>query len=225
MRFGTTFLVSLGLSMTLVGCGGGAKGPVAGQEGGPCKGNGMCDSGLTCASNLCVRIGGGGTGGGAGTMGAAGTAGSGRGGTTGGAGAGGTTGTGGAGAGGNGGRGGSGGGSCTNTSSDPNNCGSCGHVCESGRCTGGECMPYPGACFQQSAGFTTCDAFCSSVGEVCVFSGCLGGVTVLSWPSEEIQLCETLPTSADEARQAPCDLVLQFDPGRADYRCCCTDTH
>jgi len=70
-----------------IGCGGGGGIP-AGSERGPCYPNGGCDLGLTCASDLCVRVetdaggrggggagAGGGGGGGSGTGGATGAAG------------------------------------------------------------------------------------------------------------------------------------------------------
>jgi hypothetical protein len=72
----------------------------AGSERCPCYGNGTCDSGLTCASAICVRIGNSGTGGSGGTSSQAGVGGAGAGsggatttGTGGTTGSGGTTGT------------------------------------------------------------------------------------------------------------------------------------
>jgi len=214
-----------------------------GSEGCPCR-DGACDGALECRSSLCVE-GGGGTGGAAGSSaGTSGTAtgggagvgvgGTGDSGGTGGSssggvpqgGVGGTSGAGGSGPPpGGAGSGGSGGSTCSDTTSDPNNCGACGHVCESSVCMNGQCTPYPGACFVEADGFTTCAAYCQSVGETCVFSGCGGGsVTVYSWPSEDASLCPGNPGTANSRRQAPCDLALEFDPGAAFYRCCCTDT-
>ena len=87
--------------LVLVGCGGGG-GKATGTEGGPCYGNKTCNTGLTCYSDLCVKVttgtagttGAGGRGGTTGAGGATSTAGTG--GTTGTAGATGTAGTGGA---------------------------------------------------------------------------------------------------------------------------------
>src|SRR6185295_1078900 len=87
--------------LVLAGCGGGG-GKATGTEGGPCYGNKTCNTGLTCYSDLCVKVttGTAGTRGAAGTTGAAGAAGTtgaaGAAGTTGAAGAAGTTGAGGA---------------------------------------------------------------------------------------------------------------------------------
>jgi hypothetical protein len=44
----------------------GSSAPPAGEERGPCYGNGTCNAGLSCYSSICVRTGGGGTGGGGG---------------------------------------------------------------------------------------------------------------------------------------------------------------
>lgn len=47
---------SLGLLVALlVGCGGGDSAPADGEERGPCYGNGTCNAGLTCLSDVCVR--------------------------------------------------------------------------------------------------------------------------------------------------------------------------
>ena len=109
-----------------LGCGGGgtAKGNdggcPAGSETCPCYGNGTCDQGLACASNLCVNLSGSGNGGasgqaGAGSMGSGGS--TGRGGSGGATGSGGQMATGGAGgqtgSGGTGGQVGTGGGTGT----------------------------------------------------------------------------------------------------------------
>ena len=159
--------------LTAAACGG-SKGQTCAQgtESCPCDGNSMCNAGLSCLSKVCVNVGG--TGGGVGGGGQGGTAG---GGATGGSGRGGSGGTM---AGGSGGAstGGSGGSCAANTSTDPQNCGACGHVCKSadptfggcptgGCCAAGKCNPYPGACITQPEGFTTCTAYCASIGETC----------------------------------------------------------
>ena len=65
-----------------LGCGGGGGTP-AGSERGPCYPNGGCDLGLTCASDLCVRVETDGGGRGGGNMGAGGGGAGGMGGATG----------------------------------------------------------------------------------------------------------------------------------------------
>lgn len=49
------WFVVAGLSAVIVGCGGG-RGAEAGSETGPCYPNTTCNAGLTCLSNLCVRV-------------------------------------------------------------------------------------------------------------------------------------------------------------------------
>lgn len=84
-------LISLLTSLALVSCGGSTT--PAGSERGPCYGNKTCDPGLTCASDVCVKIGTGGSGGGAGNGGAGGgTGAAGRGGMSGESGRGGSAG-------------------------------------------------------------------------------------------------------------------------------------
>jgi hypothetical protein len=59
--------------LLLLGCGAPDEGSnAAGSEGGACYRNGTCDSGLTCASQLCVRISGAAGAGGSGSTGGAG---------------------------------------------------------------------------------------------------------------------------------------------------------
>jgi len=253
MQWSRAWLLTIAVATALApaACGGSSPASCSqGTERCPCFGNSTCNSGLTCASNTCVSLGGaGGATGMGGTTGSGGTGGSSKGGAggtdsagTGGpstAGAGGTSaaGTGGpAGSGGGGAGGGGGGGSCTNTSTDPQSCGTCGHVCKSadptfggcpmgGCCTAGKCGPYPGACITQPDGFTTCADYCASVGETCVEKGCVrGSVTFESWSSAD--LCDSFFNPAPGFSTGACDSTIQWTSGTFRYiRCCCTDTH
>lgn len=208
-----------------------------GTERCPCYGNSTCNPGLTCASNTCVNLGG--AGGGSGSGG--GSGGSSRGGTggTNTAGAGGTStaGTGGTSTGGRGGTnaGGSGGGSCTaNTSTDPMNCGTCGHVCKnaapvfgaycpsSGCCVSGSCGPSFSPCLTQ-ADATTCASYCSSIGETCVQGGCVSGTTWLGWGSANA--CAVFHIPSEAISGGACTDPIQFNAAAMQVRCCCTDTH
>jgi hypothetical protein len=94
MRSIALAIVSL-IGLTVVGCGGGS-GPAAGSERGACYGNGTCNTGLECLSNICVKpatTGAAGTSGAAGTTGVGGMAGASGGGTGGAGGGGGVGGT------------------------------------------------------------------------------------------------------------------------------------
>src|SRR5262245_1658642 len=51
MRTSVGLALALSLSLAMA-C---SSGPAAGSERGPCYGNGTCDTGLVCLSNLCVR--------------------------------------------------------------------------------------------------------------------------------------------------------------------------
>lgn len=104
MRLGAWFAVVSILAMgAAAGCGSSSK--AAGSEGGPCYGNGSCNSGLTCFSKLCVEATGTGGAAGGASGGAAGGA-AGKGGSGGANGSGGTAGAAGKGAGGSGAAGG-----------------------------------------------------------------------------------------------------------------------
>jgi hypothetical protein len=84
MRLTSVVVLAIGACAIFGACGGGSSGPKAGDERGACYGNGSCNAGLTCASNVCVRIAGnGGTTGDAGMTGTAGNGGSAAAGTTG----------------------------------------------------------------------------------------------------------------------------------------------
>jgi hypothetical protein len=222
------------IAFTNAACGGSNQQTCTqGTEGCHCGANSTCNTGLTCASNTCVNLGGaGGASGAAGTTGAAGS-----GATAGASGgnAGGTSSTGtgrgyrrnscrrsgGAGTGG-------GAGSCTaNTSTDPQNCGACGHVCKSaapefnsycppgGCCAGGQCGPSFSSCLSQ-AQVTNCADYCASIGETCVEKGCaLGGITWLAWGTENA--CNIFHNPSPTFSTAPCTANVAFASGAAVF--------
>jgi hypothetical protein len=116
------------------------------------------------------------------------------------------------------------------------NCGACGHVCKStdpafggcptgGCCAAGKCAAYPGACIMQTAGFTTCNEYCASIGETCVQKGCVrGDVTLQSWSTAD--LCDSFFNPASGFSEGSCDATIVWDTGTFRYiRCCCSDTH
>ena len=248
-------IAAVAVFVALHACGGSSgKSCTQGTESCPCYGNSTCNPGLTCASNTCVSLGG--AGGATGVAGIGGTTGSGAtgGSSRGGAGGASASGTGGASSAGTGGKstagaggtaaggsagagsGGSGGGSCTSTSTDPMNCGACGHVCKSadpvfescptgGCCAGGKCGAYPASCITQQEGFTNCSDYCASIGETCSQLGCVRGkVTWQSWSSASD--CQTFLNPAEGFSIGTCDATISWDSGTFRYiRCCCTDTH
>jgi hypothetical protein len=121
---------------------------------------------------------------------------------------------------------------CTNTQTDPNNCGHCGKVCRgldstctaTSCCKSGSCAPFMGQCIQQSDGFTTCTAYCQSIGESCVPTACLAGRTWAGWSSGFKDRCDTLGPNGESGSGA-CDEVLPWNTGTSYWvRCCCSDT-
>ncbi len=184
------------------------------------------------SSNAGGTGGGGGQGGTAGGGATGGSSSGGSGGTTT-AGAGGTT-TGGSGGVGTGGSGGSG--TCTNTSTDPQNCGACGHVCKNanpvfggscpsaGCCVNGTCGPSPGACITQQDSFTTCASYCASIGETCAPQGCaLSDVTWDAWGTAT--RCQSTFNPVEARDRGACDTPIGWNGTVVYVRCCCTDTH
>jgi hypothetical protein len=129
-------------------------------------------------------------------------------------GAGGVAGAGGSGTGGNGG--------CGDTSSDPRNCGVCGHACR-GQCAAGACQPSFAACFNRTQ-FDTCDAFCSSIGESCTPT-CSDGRTVWQgWDPLGQSSCE-IHQNSDQSSTGSCSDPLPPLSGAVGFfNCCCTDT-
>ncbi len=55
-RRGVVIYVASTIALALIGCGGGTSGPAEGSEGGPCYGNGTCDTGLVCGTDdICHK--------------------------------------------------------------------------------------------------------------------------------------------------------------------------
>src|SRR6478609_4278264 len=179
-------------------------------------GNGTCDADLECNSQLECVVGSPSSGGTPGTDGGTGGSPPATGGTVGSGGSVVTTGGTSSASGGDTASGGST--SCGDTSSDSENCGECGHVCESS-CEDGQCRPALVGCFEEDSGLATCDEYCPSIGETCS-EEC--GVAASAWASIDLAWCEN-----DEdpySYVSKCDDPLPYSDNNAIYRCCCTDS-
>lgn len=108
---------------------------------------------------------------------------------------------------------------CIDIMADANHCGSCAGICEGG-CDAGKCAPKYGACFDMASPIETCDAYCDSVGEVCVAGGCEGDATMRGFPGPTDCPDTGFYTPYVEA----CDKVQPWSAGRKTIQCCCTDT-
>jgi hypothetical protein len=203
----------------------------AGSETCACYGNGSCDPNLECRSKVCVAGSAGASGANAqggqsgsadgGSQPMAGSSGSVVGGSGPSGGTGGQTGI----AGGNsaGSSAAAGSNACGDTTSDPKNCGTCGHVCLAGTCQAGQCPPFQQGCFVKTDGFTTCTAYCASIGETCASNKC-STATAFIWPSDMGTQCKKDPDSSSGQSIANCDYPLDFSDSHFYYRCCCTDS-
>jgi len=196
-----------------------------GSEKCPCGDDGSCNSGLQCLSELCVALStdggsGGASAGGmsAGGMSAGGKAG--KGGSDGLSGTGGSTDANGASA---------GAASCSDTMTDWQNCGSCGHVCANRGigcgtdcCVAGKCSETTSRtpCFAEADNVPNCDVACQYVGEMCVPNGCSGS-TWQGWA--DVEQCNASDT-ADSSGSDACSKVFTWDANSLQRRCCCTDT-
>jgi hypothetical protein len=174
-----------------------------GELGCTCLATGTCNGALACVNNQCVQT----TSGVGGSTAVTTVPGNGGSTTAGGSpGVGGTTATGTTSA------------ACSNTLTDPNNCGKCGHVCKSETCSNGVCGASLGSCFSKLDGITTCAQACAAAGQTCVPLGC-SDFTAMGWGATTncltgIQASTTFSGACSES--VPVD--------RMGYvRCCCTD--
>jgi len=110
---------------------------------------------------------------------------------------------------------------CSDTLSDPLNCGICGYQCRSNVCEDGVCAPDLGPCFDFGDDFTNCDEVCAAIGESCVETACTAyAYTLIGWASE---MSCTEGTTASIQRSWACNETFDWD-GMSYPRCCCTDT-
>ncbi|MGC4067385.1 MAG: hypothetical protein QM784_22620 [Polyangiaceae bacterium] len=108
--------------------------------------------------------------------------------------------------------------SCSNTLTDPNNCGKCGHVCRAGTCNNGACPPAFSVCIAPPVQFASCDAYCASIGQSCSGAKCSGD-TVWTWTTKGGCESATAPSTNERTQ---CTEAIPF--ASSDYvRCCCTD--
>ena len=108
---------------------------------------------------------------------------------------------------------------CIDIMADANHCGSCAGICEGG-CDMGKCAPKYGECFDMASPIETCAAYCASVGEVCVESGCEGDATMRGFPAPN----DCPNTGFYTPYAEPCDMVQPWSAGRKIIQCCCTDS-
>lgn len=192
---------ALTLTLALGACGGGGNGDGSGGSSDGAATGGSNASGGATTGGQGPSSGGASTGGQAASSGGASSGGS-------------ENGTGGSGTG--------GGSACEDTDSDPDNCGSCGHVCQ-GACEVGQCQPYRAGCFAETDGFATCTAYCTSIGRSCASNEC-STATAFPWPSDGLSDCESNPGSSTGQSTADCDFPLDFNASHFYWRCCCTDS-
>ncbi|MGC4067387.1 MAG: hypothetical protein QM784_22630 [Polyangiaceae bacterium] len=173
-----------------------------GELGCTCLATGTCNGALACVNNQCVQN----TSGVGGSTAITTVPGNGGSTTAGSPGVGGTTAAGTSSA------------TCSNTLTDPNNCGKCGHVCKSGTCNNGVCKAALGPCLSSLGTITTCDQSCAAIGQTCVANGC-SNRTALGWGTKTS--CETGITASSTSTDS-CSTAIPFEE-MLNVRCCCTD--
>lgn len=110
------------------------------------------------------------------------------------------------------------GGICADLSADGTNCGSCGRLCDSMKCQGGQCAPSWSGCVTKVDGFNTCAEACENGGTKCVENGCLGNTIKLY---SSLRDCTTEQGSSFFAE--PCDKIQDWL--KPAIKCCCTDSN
>lgn len=108
---------------------------------------------------------------------------------------------------------------CTNTLTDANNCGRCGHVCKSGTCTNGVCGAALSDCVAPPVQFANCTALFASFGQTFVAAGCVGD-TLWEWDTQAG--CDTKASSGFFSARPQCSETIP-NASTAYIRCCCTD--
>ncbi len=131
------------------------------------------------------------------------------------------------------------GGGCLDTKNDPNNCGSCGTVCNAPQgglpaCSGGRCV---GSCFNSGeqvcgaglggggycANLNTAPSNCGSCGHSCGSDSCVGGQCVPGCTGAGLRLCGTPATcvdvTTDPSNCGLCGIACQPPTGGIGTQC------
>jgi hypothetical protein len=104
---------------------------------------------------------------------------------------------------------------CVNLDTDESNCGFCGSFCE-GTCNNGVCsQPWPNECMPVPPSFTTCNAYCASVGRTCSLSCSFNNNG--SYGRYFDEACTQTNTFTTD----PCSSTIQWSSSIKGIRCCC----
>ncbi|KIG11574.1 Endo-1,4-beta-xylanase A precursor [Enhygromyxa salina] len=107
---------------------------------------------------------------------------------------------------------------CVDPTSDPENCGMCGHICEIkndiGGCSESVCEPTLSECIHTEDPPVSCNDVCAGEGKLCIAQGCGGGATF--YPYGSLNICEMF---IGAGQSSPCTDPTVLAAGY--YRCCC----